>query len=467
MIKKLSLKRAMAICAGLLLSFSLIGNTAGDSVIKTSADNSAYEQKLDELEQEQKKLEDEIDIAQKKLDEANDNVEAIKIKCTTVEGMISNYKLQSEKIEKQMAQIDTKLREASVKLEEQTEQIEKSKDEFMDRIRTMYVAGGAQSYTDVLINSSDFYDVLMRVELLKRVAEHDNNQLNSLVEQKKELEATEKAVKETSEKLKSTADTYIKKQNAMLEKQEELEKLQNLAQKKANGLSGKNDQLEEQSRKLAEEYSRISKKAEETTTTKATTKKETTKKETSASSKETSAPSQSTSKETVKTQTETQSPQTTYTTRPAETTTTTPAETQPKEPTSDPTPSTGNSSDIDKVLTYAKSNVGGAYVWAGSSFRATDCSGLVMLSYGQIGISLPHLASAQASYGSTVSYSNMQPGDLIFFGGSSYSSIYHVAIYIGNGLMVHAESTATGIVISDVGNFSQYNNITTIKRILN
>ena len=121
---------------------------------------------------------------------------------------------------------------------------------------------------------------------------------------------------------------------------------------------------------------------------------------------------------------------------------------------------------IDKVLSYAKSNVGGAYIWGGASYRACDCSGLVMLSFGQVGMSLPHYAASQANYGTTVSYSELEPGDVVFFGGSSYSSIYHVAIYIGGGRIVHAENSSTGIVISDLASFSRYNSITTIKRYL-
>ena len=117
-------------------------------------------------------------------------------------------------------------------------------------------------------------------------------------------------------------------------------------------------------------------------------------------------------------------------------------------------------------MTTAKSMVGGSYVWGGTSPNATDCSGLTMQCYAKIGINLPHLASAQANYGTTVSYSNMKKGDLIFFGGSSYSSIYHVAIYIGDGMMIHAENSNTGIVISYVSTFAQYNNITCIKRLI-
>lgn len=116
------------------------------------------------------------------------------------------------------------------------------------------------------------------------------------------------------------------------------------------------------------------------------------------------------------------------------------------------------------VVNYALGMVGGRYVWGGSSYGATDCSGLVMLSYAQVGINLPHQASAQAYYGTTISFEEMQPGDLIFYGYGSYNSIYHVAMYIGNGQIVEAQSSATGIIINSA--YSSSNNIVTIKRLI-
>lgn len=122
---------------------------------------------------------------------------------------------------------------------------------------------------------------------------------------------------------------------------------------------------------------------------------------------------------------------------------------------------TGNAAT---VVDYALGMVGGYYVWGGSSYGATDCSGLVMLSYAQVGINLPHQASAQAYYGTSVSFNEMQPGDLIFYGYGSYDSIYHVAMYIGNGQIVEAQGTATGIIINSA--YSSSNNIVVIKRLI-
>lgn len=69
-----------------------------------------------------------------------------------------------------MAELDGKQLDTQHSLDLQETAINEGKDDFMERIRAMYVAGGADSYTNVLINSSDFYDILMRIELVTRVA---------------------------------------------------------------------------------------------------------------------------------------------------------------------------------------------------------------------------------------------------------------------------------------------------------
>jgi len=104
------------------------------------------------------------------------------------------------------------------------------------------------------------------------------------------------------------------------------------------------------------------------------------------------------------------------------------------------------------ALAYALQQVGKPYVMGGSGPDVFDCSGLAMMAYRQIGISLPHNARTQADYGTPVDAGNLAPGDLIFF----YHPIGHVAIYIGNGLIVHASTPATGVKISGImwGNFN-------------
>lgn len=100
------------------------------------------------------------------------------------------------------------------------------------------------------------------------------------------------------------------------------------------------------------------------------------------------------------------------------------------------------------LVSYALQFVGNRYVWGGTSLtNGVDCSGFTMQIYAKYGVSLPHSSKAQPSYGRKISSSEAQPGDLFFYG--SGSSISHVAIYIGNGQIVHASNSRDGIKISN------------------
>lgn len=98
---------------------------------------------------------------------------------------------------------------------------------------------------------------------------------------------------------------------------------------------------------------------------------------------------------------------------------------------------------------YAKEFIGNPYVWGGTSLtKGTDCSGFVMRVFQKYGVKLPRNSRAQANCGTTIKVSEAKPGDLIFYGKGK--TINHVAIYIGNGQVVHASSPKTGIKISNV-----------------
>ncbi|MDQ2706391.1 MAG: NlpC/P60 family protein [Actinomycetota bacterium] len=96
------------------------------------------------------------------------------------------------------------------------------------------------------------------------------------------------------------------------------------------------------------------------------------------------------------------------------------------------------------ALSAAMSKLGVPYVWGAAGPRAFDCSGLVLWAFNRVGISLPHSAAAQSSIGRPVSKSELRPGDLVFF----YSPVSHVAMYIGNGKVVHASEPGQPVKIS-------------------
>lgn len=101
-----------------------------------------------------------------------------------------------------------------------------------------------------------------------------------------------------------------------------------------------------------------------------------------------------------------------------------------------------------QLVNYALQFVGNRYVWGGTSLtNGVDCSGFTMRVMEKFGVSLPHYSGSQAQMGKKVSSANMQPGDLIFYAGSN-GKVNHVAIYIGNGRIVHAASRRSGIKTS-------------------
>lgn len=106
---------------------------------------------------------------------------------------------------------------------------------------------------------------------------------------------------------------------------------------------------------------------------------------------------------------------------------------------------TGGSELGQSVASYACQFVGNPYVYGGTSLtNGADCSGFVMSVYANFGVSLPHSSAGDRSVGTAVDgLANAQPGDIICYSG-------HVAIYIGNGQIVHASTAKTGIKISDV-----------------
>jgi cell wall-associated NlpC family hydrolase len=112
--------------------------------------------------------------------------------------------------------------------------------------------------------------------------------------------------------------------------------------------------------------------------------------------------------------------------------------------TAPPAPTPTLPAGYPEAASIALKYLGIPYKWAGASpSTGFDCSGLVMYVYAQLGVQLPHQAAAQYGYGVAVPKSQLQPGDLVFYDGLS-----HVAIYIGNGEIVHAPQTGDVVKIA-------------------
>ena len=124
----------------------------------------------------------------------------------------------------------------------------------------------------------------------------------------------------------------------------------------------------------------------------------------------------------------------------------------------------GGSSETNNaqaIINTAKAQLGKPYVWGAEGPNSFDCSGLVYYVYGQHGIKMPRTSREQANVGTTVSQSQLQPGDLIFSSTDGSGGVNHVGIYIGNGQMIHAPQA--GDVVKTTNINSSYWQYTYVK----
>ena len=118
----------------------------------------------------------------------------------------------------------------------------------------------------------------------------------------------------------------------------------------------------------------------------------------------------------------------------------------PADPPANAQPNSGSS--VERAVAFAKAQLGEPYVWGADGPDSWDCSGLTMRAWQAGGVSLPHYSVAQYEQSTPIAPSDLRRGDLVFWGDSNdSSSIYHVAIYLGDGQIIHAPRTGRDVEI--------------------
>ncbi|GKZ04245.1 ligand-binding protein SH3 [Paraclostridium bifermentans] len=129
----------------------------------------------------------------------------------------------------------------------------------------------------------------------------------------------------------------------------------------------------------------------------------------------------------------------------------------------------GGSSETNNaqaIINTAKAQLGKPYVWGAEGPNSFDCSGLVYYVYGQHGIKMPRTSREQANVGTTISQSQLQPGDLIFSSTDGSGGVNHVGIYIGNGQMIHAPQAGDVVKTTNINSSYWQNTYVKSKRVL-
>ena len=125
-----------------------------------------------------------------------------------------------------------------------------------------------------------------------------------------------------------------------------------------------------------------------------------------------------------------------------------------------------NTNKAQAIVNTARAQLGKPYVWGAEGPNTFDCSGLICYVYGQNGIKMPRTSREQANVGTTISQSQLQPGDLIFSSTDGSGRVTHVGIYIGNGQMIHAPQEGDVVKVTNANSSYWQKTFVKAKRVL-
>jgi len=407
---------ALLLVLTLTVSFDVPASAATSSELKKQQQNT--QQQLNQasgnvssLEGKQEEISDELETASAALAQ---NIASVQM----IESQISDIE----------AQIEVKQKEYDAAEATRQQQY----DSMKKRIQYMYEKGNL-SYVQILMKASSFGDALNKAEYVEELYDYDRKMLKEyettvqeVAQAKSDLEDDKADEEASKEALQEEQDSLQAKQNELQAKYDNYDSLIASAQEKANELQAQyqrdteayNTQAQAEAKAAEEERKRAAEAAAAAAAAAAQAAGTAASSESSSSGTSSESSSTGTSK--------------TY--------------------------QSAGSASGQNVVNYACQFVGNPYVYGGTSLTGgTDCSGFTMSVYRAFGYSLPRTAEAQRGAGVAVdSLADAQPGDLICYAG-------HVALYCGNGTIVHASTARTGIKYS----VATYRDIICIRRIIN
>lgn len=374
-------------------------------------------------EKEKKEAQQKLDDAKKKAEAAEANKNAANAQVSKLTSDLTALLTDIQFLETDITNKEADIKQAEIDYEAAKKEEEKQYAAMKKRIQYMYEKGDTE-YLDIFLQVKSMADLLNKAEYVESIYSYDRKMLDTYQETKQQV-ADNKAQLENDKAEMEVMELELQGQKSQLEttiakKKKEVSNFDSqLAQAKndaaayAKTVEKKNQEIQ----KAKEEEARKKREADEA---RKKAEAEAAKKKSSATttSKKTSANDKYTGPAAVK--------------------------------------SSGGSAQGRAVADYGLQFVGNPYVYGGTSLtNGADCSGFVQQVYKHFGYSLPRSSSEQRSAGREVSYSEAQPGDLICYAG-------HVAIYIGNGQIVHASTPTTGIKVGT----ATYRTILSVRRIV-
>lgn len=339
----------------------------------------------------------------KKIEQVDKALKANKNKMDETKGQIKDTKIEVNKLEDEISIIE--------------DEIEERYEILKDRVVSYQKSGGNIGYMDVIFGSSSFGEFISRVSAVNKITDSDEKLMNEQEKAKKEVEGKQDKVESKLENLKDMKTELEGMNETILAQKEQNEKAKKELETKKQDLEEMKSDLQIKDSSLsaieAEVSHNIAQANVEHQREIAATE------QAAAESRQTSSSNGSSS-----------NGLSTLSSKSSNTTSKSPSV---------------SSGGLSTVLNAGRSYLGLPYVWGGKTTSGFDCSGFVSWAYRQAGISIPSNTSQLKSYGQKVSYSNIQPGDLVFF----YSGDSHVGIYVGGGKFIGAQ-TSTGLAYASL-----------------
>ena len=381
---------------------------------------------IDELKKQKKETQKQLDEANEDISELTEVRKGITDEIEQIDDELVEVMTSISILEDEIADIEAQIEVKKAELEEAIRIKEEQYEAMKARIKFMYEKGDA-TYAQLVFEAKTMGDLVNKAEYIDEMYTYDRQKLAEYIAAMEVVERAKAELEETQEELETTHFELQQEQeelNTLLaQKKEEAEDYDNQIAKAKQEAAAYKAQIKQQNnqiRKLEEEARR---KAEEERRKAEEAKKKAAEEATKANS-DSSESSSSSSSSSVDTATTINN-------------------------------SSGSGTGKD-IANYACKFIGNPYVAGGTSLTdGADCSGFTMSVYQAFGYSLPRSSTAQRSAGTGVTYAEAQPGDIICYAG-------HVAIYIGNGQIVHASTPASGIKIGS----ATYREILAVRRIV-
>lgn len=418
--------------------------------------------------QEQKKA------AQKGLDAVNssisnieENKEAVEEEITEIDAQLVDLLLTVDLISDDISTKQAAIDEAQAEYETAKGLEEEQYASMKRRIKFMYEKGD-KKYIEMFLQSESIADIVNKSDYVELLYEYDRQMLLSYQQTKDEEARIKEKLEDEKSELVEMQDEYVAESEHLQElidqKRSTLANFEaelTAAKKKANEYQ---TQIKKQTAVLKEiEAAEAKKRAEEEARKKKEAEAKKKAEEEAKRKAEEEKKKDSENRENVEENTSEENNENEENTDNGDNNENSEASEVTEEPTQaeEPAPakepaSPGDSGKGRQIADFACKYVGNPYVSGGTSLtNGADCSGFTWAVYNNFGYSLPRSSYSQSTYGREVSYSEAQPGDIIYYGG-------HVGIYIGGGKIVHASTAATGIKISN----ALYRSIITVRRIV-